>query len=88
MAADLPTYADVILPLPLPNTFTYSIDESLRTSILPGMRIIVQFGTRKFYTAIIKTLHNNKPKDYSTKDIVWSVIVCLLIIAAYLYFNG
>jgi len=26
--------------------------------------------------------------SYTTSDIVWSVIVCLLIIAAYLYFNG
>ena len=70
MAVKLPAYVDVILPLPLPNTFTYGIEEDLRKNILPGMRVIVQFGTRKFYTAIIKTLHNNKPKDYSTKDIV------------------
>ena len=26
--------------------------------------------------------------SYTMSDVVWSVIVCVLIVAAYLYFNG
>ncbi|MGM0407521.1 MAG: replication restart helicase PriA, partial [Bacteroidota bacterium] len=63
-------FADVILPLPLKQLFTYSIPDSMQNSIGIGKRVIVQFGKRKIYAAIVHSVHNNKPKDYKTKDIV------------------
>jgi len=63
-------YIDVILPLPLPKLFTYSVPDDMLNVELKGKRVVVQFGRKKIYTALVKTSHNNKPKEYETKDIV------------------
>ncbi|MBK8807607.1 MAG: primosomal protein N' [Bacteroidales bacterium] len=63
-------YVDVIVPLPLQATFTYSIPSELNGNIALGQRVVVQFGNKKFYMAIVRALHNNKPVDYETKPIV------------------
>jgi primosomal protein N' (replication factor Y) len=62
-------FADVILPLPLKQFFTYSIPDSLSQDIEIGKRVIVQFGSRKIYTAIVHSIHNEAPTEYQTKDI-------------------
>lgn len=62
-------YADVILPLPLAGCFTYSIPAELRNKVAPGCRVIVQFGVKKFYSAIVHSIHTNKPEEYQIKDI-------------------
>ena len=51
-------YAEVILPLPLPGTFTYSIPEELEGKILPGCRVTVPFGKKITYTALVESLHD------------------------------
>ncbi len=63
-------FADVILPLPLKQLFTYSIPFSIAKEIEVGKRVIVQFGARKIYTSIIYSIHNNAPKEYKTKNII------------------
>ena len=65
-------YVDVIIPLSVVGTFTYSIPEHLNNDCEVGKRILVQFGRKKYYTAIIYNIHENKP-EYKTKD-VFSVI--------------
>lgn len=62
-------YANVILPLPLAGCFTYSIPAELRNKVAPGCRVIVQFGVKKFYSAIVNSIHTNKPEEYQIKDI-------------------
>lgn len=64
------SYADLILPLPLAGYFTYAIPDNLKNTIGPGQRVIVQFGVKKIFTAIVKVLHNSKPEDYETKEIL------------------
>ncbi len=61
-------YADVILPLPLQGAFTYALPDEFATRTQVGCRVIVPFGVRKFYTAIVVRLHNEKP-PYLTKDV-------------------
>ena len=61
-------YADVILPLPLKGTFTYALPTECETLPQLGCRVIVPFGSRKFYTAIVVRLHSDKP-SYQTKPI-------------------
>ncbi|MEA3317110.1 MAG: primosomal protein N' [Bacteroidota bacterium] len=63
-------FADVILPLPLRQLFTYSIAKADVDAVKKGKRVVVQFGNRKIYTAIIYRIHSNKPKRYKTKDIL------------------
>jgi primosomal protein N' (replication factor Y) len=63
-------YVDVILPLRLQNFFTYKVPDNLKKQIKPGIRIIVQFGSKKLYSAIIRRIHTDEPKGYTTKCIV------------------
>lgn len=63
-------YADIVLPLPLNNLFTYNIPKDFIKEIKLGSRVVVQFGARKFYSGIVKSLHNNKPTTYELKDII------------------
>ena len=60
-------FADVILPLPLEGTFTYSLPGTFANLVQVGCRIIVPFGTTKFYSAIVVKLHDTLP-SYNTKE--------------------
>ena len=62
-------FLDVVLPLPLKETFTYVITSAEAKIIQPGMRIIVPFGKRKKYTAIAWRVHQVPPKTYTPKQI-------------------
>ena len=62
-------FADVILPLALRNSFTYSVPVNLQRKIKIGSRAVVEFRTQKLYTAIVLRIHENKPADYKTKPI-------------------
>lgn len=63
-------YADVILPLPLENSYTYSIPPDLEAAVIPGCRVIVHFGKKRYYTAIVMEVHTRKPDTgFETKEI-------------------
>lgn len=61
-------YVDVILPLPLPKCFTYALSES-EEEISVGCRVVVPFGRKKFYTAIVRNVHYCKPTEYEVKEV-------------------
>ena len=63
-------FVDLILPLHLSNTYTYSVDNEFVNDLSVGKRVIVEFGAKKRYTAIIFKIHKNEPKDYKTKKII------------------
>jgi primosomal protein N' (replication factor Y) len=65
----MPTYVDVILPLPLKQLFTYEVSESEAHEIKMGMRLAVPFGKTKVYTGLAVQLHEQKPLHYETKPI-------------------
>ena len=62
-------YVDVILPLPLPKYFTYSLPDECAEEVEIGCRVIVPFGRKKFYTAIVRNVHYCAPTEYEVKDI-------------------
>ncbi|MEN9907841.1 MAG: hypothetical protein RLZZ540_982, partial [Bacteroidota bacterium] len=62
-------FVEVILPLALAKTFTYSVSESEYDYIQKGMRLAVPFGKSKIYTALAIDLHQNKPTLYEAKEI-------------------
>lgn len=62
-------FADIIVPLPLAQTYTYSIPEEMEEQIAVGKRVIVNFGTSKFYTGIVANIHNNHPTYDNIKPI-------------------
>ena len=67
---DTPYFADVLLPLPLDMCFTYGIPEEFRSGIAVGQRVVVQFGARKIYTALVRRLHQNAPPGIQPKEII------------------
>lgn len=62
-------YADVVLPLSLQGLFTYAIPADLQGLVREGSRVIVQFGKKRFYTAIVFKLHSEKKNDLPIKEI-------------------
>ncbi len=61
-------FIDVILPLSLPNLFTYRLPEALNEAIQIGQRVVVPFGRGgKLYSALVKNIHNNPPTEYQAK---------------------
>ena len=62
-------FVEVILPLSLPQTFTYKVSEAEFLFLKPGMRVAVSFGKTKFYTGLVMQLHNNEPALYEAKEI-------------------
>jgi primosomal protein N' (replication factor Y) len=62
-------FVEVILPLSLAKTFTYSISETEYNYIQIGMRVAVPFGKSKIYTALVIETHENKPALYDAKEI-------------------
>ncbi|MGL4851274.1 MAG: replication restart helicase PriA [Phocaeicola sp.] len=62
-------YVDVIVPLPLANLYTYSLPADLEQVVQVGSRVIVPFGQKKFYTAIVAHVHYAKPEGYETKEV-------------------
>lgn len=62
-------YVDVIVPLPLEGTFTYSVPHNLAERVRFGVRVAVTFGASKVHTAIVVRVHQDKPA-FNVKDIV------------------
>lgn len=63
-------FAQVILPLPLHNTYTYNVPDQWQSLIKPGQRVVVQFGSRKMYAALVYSLSEESPDDIDTKEIL------------------
>lgn len=62
-------YVDVILPLPLEGTFTYSVPEPMVAQVRMGVRVLVPLGRSKTYTAMAMRLHSEKP-EFETRPII------------------
>ena len=64
------SFVDVLLPLPINNSFTYSFNRKIYINISIGMRVVVPFGKNRLLTGIINKIHEEKPINYETKDII------------------
>ena len=62
-------FVDVILPLPLPTTYTYSVPEEWQEKVQAGCRASVPLGPRNCYTALIAATHDNEPQDCKVRPI-------------------
>jgi primosomal protein N' (replication factor Y) len=60
-------FVDVVLPLSIPNTYTYRLPYELNSHIKTGIGVIVPFGRKKLYTAIVAKIHEEVPKNYQVK---------------------
>ncbi|MEA3446432.1 MAG: primosomal protein N' [Bacteroidota bacterium] len=62
-------FADILLPLPLHGYYIYRIPPDLSDRVEKGKRVIVHFGSKKFYSGLIVRLFEDKPNDNRIKDI-------------------
>src|SRR5260370_19683007 len=54
-------FCDVSLPVPLDQSFTYQLPETLWHRAQPGCRVLVPFGSRKL-TGVILKVHDQPPE--------------------------
>jgi primosomal protein N' (replication factor Y) len=62
-------FVDVIVPLAVPQKYTYRVPVELNDEVADGKRVLVQFGKSKFYSAIVSKVHEKAPTDYVAKYI-------------------
>lgn len=62
-------FVDVLLPLHLPDTYTYRVPFEYNDAVCVGQRVVVQFGQKKLYSALVRRIHDNVP-SYQTKYIL------------------
>ncbi|MES2689315.1 MAG: primosomal protein N' [Bacteroidota bacterium] len=60
----------MILPLPLQKLYTYRVPDDLLNQVETGKRVIVQFGKKKLYSAIVHAISHQPPKEYEAKYIL------------------
>lgn len=48
--------ANIILPFPLNDTYTYYVPQAMEDNICVGQRVIVSFGAKRFFTGIVYSL--------------------------------
>ncbi len=63
------TWLEVILPLAIPKTYTYSVPVELIEEVKVGCRVEVVFGKNKKYSGVIKSVIAERP-SFVTKDIL------------------
>ncbi|MFH1296588.1 MAG: primosomal protein N' [Bacteroidota bacterium] len=63
-------FADVVLPLPVSGTFTYRVPYELNDAVKVGTRVVIQFGSRKIYTALVRNIHERPPPGRLPKYIL------------------
>lgn len=63
-------FVDVILPLPLPDSFTYLLPSEIGNDVQIGCRVVVPFGRKKIYTGIVQNIHYLRPTTYEVKEVL------------------
>ena len=62
-------YVDVMLPLHIPDCYTYRVPQEYNGQLQAGQRVVVQFGRHHIYSALVRRIHTNQPA-WKTKYIM------------------
>lgn len=62
-------FVEVVLPLHLPEYYTYRVPFEYNDYVAVGQRVVVQFGQKRLYSALIRRIHTQVP-GYQTKYIL------------------
>jgi primosomal protein N' (replication factor Y) (superfamily II helicase) len=62
-------FAEIVLPLPLSGSYTYSVPAGLKDEIVRGSRVVVPFGRKKSCTGVVFSLHSVKPLQFEVKPV-------------------
>ena len=66
----LTLFANILLPLPLPATFTYRVPQDLNEQVKTGTRVVVPFGKNKLYAGLVMEVHTHVPAFLNVKYII------------------
>jgi primosomal protein N' (replication factor Y) len=69
MSERITLFADVIIPVPIHQEFTYRIPVEMNDALKPGLRVVVPFGKSKLVTGIVTKIHENIPIHYQARYI-------------------
>ncbi len=70
MGEKVTIFADVLVPVPVPKTFTYRVPHDWNEFVIPGIRVAVQFGYRKVYAGIVLSVSEEPPVGYQAQYIL------------------
>jgi len=59
-------YVEVILPVPLADSYTYSVPSEMEDCIAPGVQVKVEFGKNKPYSGIVYSIRQKPPESLKT----------------------
>ena len=62
MTERLTLFAEVLLPIPVPGTFTYRVPYTMNDAIRVGQRVVVQFGKTKIMSGLVVALTEQVPQ--------------------------
>ena len=62
-------FADVLLPVPMRQVFTYRVPFEFNTQMRSGLRVLVPFGKNKLLTGLVTNIHSDVPQNYQAKYI-------------------
>ena len=70
MGEKVTIFVEVLVPVPVPKTYTYRVPSDWNEFIIPGIRVAVQFGYRKVYAGIVLSLSEEPPVGYQAQYIL------------------
>ena len=62
-------FADIIIPVALPGSFTYEIPEALQGSVHRGSLVNVPFGQSRNTAGLVVKVHDILPAEVSLREI-------------------
>lgn len=64
-------FIEVVLPVPLANSYTYSVPQALEREIKIGTLVLVEFGKNKHYSGLVSHIHHIEiQRKFEIKDII------------------
>ena len=67
-------YVQVVLPLAVAGSFTYTLPPEFAEKVQVGSRVVVQFGTRRYYTGIVLDVLTENPSPQSKLKSIADVV--------------
>jgi primosomal protein N' (replication factor Y) (superfamily II helicase) len=62
-------FVDLILPVPVPQLFTYRVPRTMNHLVKNCARVVVPFGKNRIVTGVIASMHQKPPQKYQAKYI-------------------
>jgi len=63
-------YCHVLLPLAIPKVYTFGVPKELEKKVLPGIRVEVQFGKKRFYAGLVREVFTDFDNAYPVKAVL------------------